>query len=186
MNRTIDKGNASYSLRIALLALLLVFALELTGCGGSGGDGGEAAVDMGTLQEQMLTAYQDAGDSPAAMDTVTEESDSPEALLATVTDIELKDVEHFFISYSTEGTADEIVVLCMKDSNKAKDAEESLSAHKDSRAALFRTYGPEEAARIEESGLVFSKDRYAVLIICDGSDSVKAAFEKALADASAE
>ena len=183
MNREGNRGNTSQVLRMALLALLLVVALELTGCGGGGTDAAPA-VDMGTVQEQMLAAYETAGgDNAATMDTVTEESDSPEALLATVTDLPLEDVEHFMISYSLDGTADEIVVLCMKDSGKAKEAEESLSAHKDSRAALFRAYGPEEAARIDEEGIVFSQDRYAVLIICDGSDSVKEAFENVLADA---
>ena len=164
--------------RTGVIALLFALTILMTACGGPTVN--SAYVEMQTLSETMLAAFNDAGGSAVPMATVTDESDSPETLLATVTDMDYEDVDHFFISYSTEGKADEIVVLCLTDPDKAKDAEASLLAHKENRAALFRTYGPDQADRIENNGIVFSQDQYAVLIICDGSESVKEAFEKAV------
>ena len=57
----------------------------------------------------------------------------------------------------------------------AADAKETFS-YVESRRKLFLQYGPAEAARVEKAQ-VFTKDQYAVLIICDDSPAVKTAFD---------
>lgn len=52
----------------------------------------------------------------------------------------------------------------------------TLRAHVDDRLKLFQQYGPDQASRVEKAE-IFTKDQYAVLLICDDSDAVKTAFE---------
>ena len=93
-----------------------------------------------------------------------------------VSDLPYDKVENFLLSYSTTGKADEIAVIAVKDSADVTKAADSLRAHVESRRKLFLQYGPAEAARVEKAQ-VFTKDQYAVLIICDDSPTVKTAFD---------
>lgn len=70
----------------------------------------------------------------------------------------------------------EIAVIAVKDPADVTKAADSLRAHVESRRKLFLQYGPAEAARVEKAQ-VFTKDQYAVLIICDDSPAVKTAFD---------
>lgn len=79
-------------------------------------------------------------------------------------------------SGTATGKADEIAVIAVKDSADVTKAADSLRAHVESRRKLFLQYGPAEAARVEKAQ-VFTKDQYAVLIICDDSPTVKTAFD---------
>ena len=88
-------------------------------------------------------------------------------------------MDSFFLSYAKEGTADEIAVVAVKDVNDIDEAKQSLETHRQNRRKLLDQYEPEEVKRIDD-GLVFAKDQYAVLIICDDASAVKAAFEKAI------
>ena len=93
-----------------------------------------------------------------------------------VSDLPYDKVENFLLCYSTTGKADEIAVIAVKDSADVTKAADSLRAHVESRRKLFLQYGPAEAARVEKAQ-VFTKDQYAVLIICDDSPTVKTAFD---------
>ena len=93
-----------------------------------------------------------------------------------VSDLPYDKVENFLLSYSTTGKADEIAVIAVKDPADVTKAADSLRAHVESRRKLFLQYGPAEAARVEKAQ-VFTKDQYAVLIICDDSPAVKTAFD---------
>ena len=83
---------------------------------------------------------------------------------------------NFLLSYSTTGKADEIAVIAVKDPADVPEAADSLRAHVENRRKLFLQYGPAEAARVEKAQ-VFTKNQYAVLIICDDSPAVKTAFD---------
>ena len=103
----------------------------------------------------------------------------PADQFAYISDLDYDKVDSFFLSYAKEGTADEIAVVAVKDVNDIDEAKQSLETHRQNRRKLLDQYEPEEVKRIDD-GLVFAKNQYAVLIICDDASAVKAAFEKAI------
>ena len=150
--------------RIRLLVIALLAVLSLAACGNEGS--GTATVNMKQLQQAMLAA------APSLSETASTTGDAADAkeTFSYVSDLPYDKVENFLLSYSTTGKADEIAVIAVKDSA------DSLRAHVESRRKLFLQYGPAEAARVEKAQ-VFTKDQYAVLIICDDSPTVKTAFD---------
>lgn len=144
--------------RIRLLVIALLAVLSLAACGNEGS--GTATVNMKQLQQAMLAA------APSLSETASTTGDAADAkeTFSYVSDLPYDKVENFLLSYSTTGKADEIAVIAVKDSAV------------ESRRKLFLQYGPAEAARVEKAQ-VFTKDQYAVLIICDDSPTVKTAFD---------
>ena len=156
--------------RIRLLVIALLAVLSLAACGNEGS--GTATVNMKQLQQAMLAA------APSLSETASTTGDAADAkeTFSYVSDLPYDKVENFLLSYSTTGKADEIAVIAVKDSADVTKAADSLRAHVESRRKLFLQYGPAEAARVEKAQ-VFTKDQYAVLIICDDSPTVKTAFD---------
>lgn len=154
--------------RIAVI-LLLVF---LCGCGS---DSAKETVSM-----YDLCATMEAADSSLPeMLYVSSENDTADKLLGHVSDMDYDKVDCFFVSYSKEAKADEIVVIAVKDKADVNEAKQSLEEHRQSRIQLLDQYEPEEVRSLED-GLIFTKDEYAVLIICEDPDSVRKAFEDAV------
>ena len=153
--------------RIRLLVIALLAVLSLAACGNEGS--GTATVNMKQLQQAMLAA------APSLSETASTTGDAADAkeTFSYVSDLPYDKVENFLLSYST---TDEIAVIAVKDSADVTKAADSLRAHVESRRKLFLQYGPAEAARVEKAQ-VFTKDQYAVLIICDDSPTVKTAFD---------
>ena len=145
--------------RIRLLVIALLAVLSLAACGNEGS--GTATVNMKQLQQAMLAA------APSLSETASTTGDAADAkeTFSYVSDLPYDKVENFLLSYSTTGKADEIAVIAVKDSADVTKAADSLRAHVESRRKLFLQYGPAEAARVEKAQ-VFTKDQYAVLIIC--------------------
>ena len=154
--------------RIRLLVIALLAVLSLAACGNEGS--GTATVNMKQLQQAMLAA------APSLSETASTTGDAADAkeTFSYVSDLPYDKVENFLLSYSTTGKADEIAVIAVKDPADVTKAADSLRAHVESRRKLFLQYGPAEAARVEKAQ-VFTKDQYAVLIICDDSPAVKTA-----------
>ncbi len=151
--------------RILALALGL---LLLTGCAPA-----EAEVSMYDLEKAMLAA----DSSLPEMTSVNDSSENPASLFAYLSDLEYEKVEHFFLAYSTEGKADEIAVIAVKDAGDVDAARESLERHVESRQKLYDQYDPEEAVRVGNAQ-VFTRGRCAVLILCDETEAVRSAFEE--------
>ena len=154
----------------ALLSLLAVclLAVSLTACSG-GGTTTSKLVDMNLLRVNMMSAA-------SLRDGVTSVSGNMEDAEKNFSTLSYDKVADYFIVYSTEGTADEIAVIAVKDAADVSEAASTLRAHVDDRLKLFQQYGPDQASRVEKAE-IFTKDQYAVLLICDDSDAVKTAFE---------
>lgn len=163
------------------LSLLLVGLIALLAvCSACGDRQGETAqtVDMAALQQALLSA----DPTLPEMLSITGAVSDAERLFAYVSDLSYGKVEDFLLSYSSEGKADEFAVIAVKDPADVQAAAESLRAHLEQRLTLFRQYTPDEAKRAEKA-LVFTQDQYAVLLISDGNQAVKNAFEEFLAQA---
>lgn len=127
----------------------------------------------------LRVAMEGADESLPAMLNASSAEEEAESNFKHISKLDYDKVDSYFVSYSEDGLADEIAVIAVKDAADAKEAKESLEEHKQDRYKLLEQYEPEQVKRIEE-GLVFTSGRYAVLIICDNSGDVKAAFEKTI------
>ena len=160
----------------ALLAALTV--LGLCGCGAKEKtDTRKATVPMADLRTGML----DAATSLPDMKSVSDESTDAEELFAYFSDLDYGKVEHFFLTYSAAGLADEIAVIAVKDAADAAQAKASLESHLKSRLQMYTQYNPDQVPRVENAE-IFVKDRYVVLIVCDEADAVKAAFNRLISE----
>lgn len=155
-----------------LSVMLAVIVLLQCGCGGSKVSD---TVSMYDLRQAMEAADSSLPEMLNASSTEDNAADS----FSYISDMDYDKVDSFFLSYAKEGTADEIAVVAVKDLNDVDEAKKSLEKHRENRRKLLEQYEPEEVKRIED-GLVFAKDQYVVLIICDDSSAVKSAFEKAI------
>lgn len=160
--------------RILLFCLAALLALSLCACGGEPQSGG-AQVNMSQLQQAMLAA----DPTLQQMTSVTSEAADGETLFAYVSALPYDKVESFLLSYSSAGQADELAVIAVKDTKDVEEAAQSLRDHVQQRLQLFRQYGPDQAARVEQAQ-VFTKDNCAVLIIADQSQAVREALEQTL------
>lgn len=151
---------------------LLTVMLVLWGCGSS--------QNRDTISMYDLRQAMEAADSslPEMLNTSSSE-DGAQENFAHISEMDYEKVDSFFVSYSKEGKAHEIAVIAVKDTADINEAKESLEAHRQSRRKLLEQYEPEEVKRIDD-GVIFTKDQYAVLIICDDTDAVRKAFEEAL------
>jgi hypothetical protein len=156
--------------KIISVMLALVVLLQC-GCGGTKSD----TVSMYDLRQTMEAADKSL---PEMLNASSADENAADQF-AYISDLDYGKVDSFFLSYAKEGTADEIAVVAVKDENDIDEAKQSLETHRQNRRKLLDQYEPEEVKRIDD-GLVFAKDQYAVLIICDDASAVKAAFEKAI------
>lgn len=160
--------------RLLPLFLTGLLILALCGCGGNETSPAQTA-DMEAMQTVLLAA----DPTLPEMRSITGQVGDAETLFTYVSDLPYEQVDDFLLSYSAEGKADEIAVIAVKDPADAEAAADTLRAHLDQRLTLFRQYSPDEVSRAEKA-LVFTQDQYAVLLICDGNQDVKAAFEEFL------
>ena len=157
--------------KIISVMLALVVLLQC-GCGGTKTSD---TVSMYDLRQTMEAADKSL---PEMLNASSADENAADQF-ASLSDLDYDKVDSFFLSYAKEGTADEIAVVAVKDVNDIDEAKQSLETHRQNRRKLLDQYEPEEVKRIDD-GLVFAKNQYAVLIICDDASAVKAAFEKAI------
>lgn len=157
--------------KIISVMLALVVLLQC-GCGGTKTSDTVSMYDLRQTMEAADKSLPEMLNASSADENATDQ-------FAYISDLDYGKVDSFFLSYAKEGTADEIAVVAVKDVNDIDEAKQSLETHRQNRRKLLDQYEPEEVKRIDD-GLVFAKDQYAVLIICDDASAVKAAFEKAI------
>ena len=154
---------------IFICITILLTVITLPGCANHN----SASVDIDDLRDSMLESFGDTSD----MTTVDSSFENAEELFGYACDIDYSLVKDYFMSYSTLGNADEIVVALLESEDSAKLAEKSLQKHLDSRKKLFRQYAPDELKRTDNAK-VFAVGNYAVLIIADNADEIQKVFEE--------
>lgn len=155
-------------LRYITMTILLLTMGLLTACGGKQS---KETVSMYDLQKAMLAA----DDTLPEMLSVNSSSDDAQSLFTYLSDLDYGKVDSYFLAYSSEGLADEIAVIALKDEADVNEAEKFLHDHVDSRVKLYENYAANQVPRAE-AATIFCKDQYVVLIISDKAQEVKAAF----------
>lgn len=153
-----------------IVSVLLAFVVLLQ-CGCSNNQVSDT-VSMYDLRQAMEAA----DTSLPEMLIASSADEDAQNLFSYLSDMDYSKVDSFFLSYAKEGTADEIAVVAVKDIKDIDEAKKSLEAHRESRRKLLDQYEPEEVRRIDD-GIIFTNAQYAVLIICNDTNAVRAAFE---------
>lgn len=173
---------------VILLITVLASAFVL-GCGGepSAPEITEEPVQTQITEEPTQSMFDLAETLRAAHKGKTELSyasssdDDPESELAYVCDIDYGKVKDFLMLYAADGnkSADEIVVIVLKDQADVKTAVDMLRTHVEKRKALYDAYEPALAKALNKAE-VFSEGRYAVLIVSENAYDVRNAFMESI------
>jgi hypothetical protein len=154
--------------------MLPVLLLSLVLCCGCGAKASET-VSMYDLRQAMEKADSTL---PDMLSLSTNDENAEGLFYDNISDMDYNLIDDFFVSYAQEGgLADEITVIAVKDTNDIDVAKQALEEHKEKRRKLLEQYEPEQVKRIED-GIIFTKNQYAVLVICDNAQDVRKAFEK--------
>lgn len=152
-----------------MLAAMLTMA---SACGGAKPkDPPDMAVSVLDLQDAMLSA--DA--TLPEMTKVSSEDEQAELNFTYLCDLSYDLVDSYFYAYATEGTAEEIAVIKLKDKNDAAAMMEALHGHIASRQGTFQEYAPEQVSMTEKA-VVTREGSYVALIISSKNGLVQKAF----------
>ena len=154
-----------------MIAMLL--CLTIASCGNESSE--VDSVSLYSLQTSMLEADKDLPE----MTSVSSSNDNAEDLFAFLSDFDYKKVEGFFLAYSSEGLADEIAVVRLKNKSDVSDMLKTLEDHVEGRKNLYASYQPDQVSRVENA-LIFDKGNYVVLIISKNQNSIKTSFENGI------
>ena len=155
-----------------LIMAIMLLGLVLGGCSRAAS---RPSVSMHDLQTAMLAA----DSSLPEMTAVNDASENAKNLFSYLSDLDYDKVAGFFLAYSAQGRADEVAVIETRDVKDVASAVDTLKKHRENRVKLYQSYQPDQVARAQNA-LIFDRGNYAVLIISDNQDSIRAAFEKAV------
>lgn len=158
--------------------LFLVLGLCLAGCGDKNEknepesevvqeESRKEEISIFDLRQAIIT-----DDIFPEMISVSDVDTDAETLFAYCSDLSYDKVEHFLLSYSAEGKADEVVVILLKEKEDEKEALESLESHRTSRLKLLQQYEPEETVRLQ-NGEIYSENGMVAMIVSDDNSKVK-------------
>lgn len=150
----------------ALILLLAALLALSAGCGAPGGGGGVDPVRLGAELTEKA-----AGLPP--METVENDAE----LFRYLSDMDYSLVSGYYLAYAASGSAEEIAVLSLKDAADSEAARASLERHLAGRLGLFRVYGPEEAALVENAVIAVSGGTLG-LFVCDNAGELGRAFRE--------
>lgn len=153
-----------------LLAAMLTMA---SACGSTNSSNHtDTSISIAQLQETMLSA----DTTLPEMTTVSSEDEQAELNFAYLSDLSYELVDSYFYAYATEGTAEEIAVIKLKDKNDAASMMQAMHDHIENRQGTFQEYNPEQVG-LTEKAVVTREGKYITLIISSKNGLVQKAFE---------
>ncbi len=170
--------NIKRGMVLALSCMTAVFMF--VSCGGdssSSSDGGSVAVANVSCEEIMASLLSEAENMPACSELKFTDKTFADSYEKYLTLLSPDDVADFYFVYSDTATADEIMVVRLKDGADVSELERALEKRTERRRKQFDTYDPEESGR---TGLakIKSTGPYVVYVICDNSGEVVDRFEE--------
>lgn len=174
-----QEGNHMYTYRkqsFLSLCLILLLSISCISCG-TRNNATVAAASVISLQDLTYKIEQAGGKLPK-MDCYNTSSKDAEDWFHYLCDFDYSKVDDYYISYASNGSAEEIFLIKLKNSEDSTYAELSLHDRIKSRATTFDQYAPKEAAKLSHA-VITSNGNYVALLICEDEYSAKKAFEDA-------
>ncbi len=153
-----------------LLTAMLTMAAACTGPGS--GDAPDTSVSMSRLEETMLSA----DTTLPEMTKVSSEDEQADLNFTYLSDLDYDLVDAYFYAYATEGTAEEIAVIRLKDKSDVSSMMQSIHEHIKNRQGTFQEYDPGQAV-LTEKAVVTRQGNYIAMIISPKNGLVQKAFE---------
>lgn len=153
-----------------LLTAMLVMA---SACGDTETDSQSVSdISISELQEIMLAA----DTTLPEMIQVSSEDEQAELNFSYLTDLSYDMADAYFYAYASEGTAEEIAVVRLKDKNDAAAMMDAFHDHIAKRQGTFQEYAPKQVAMTEKA-VVTREGNYIALIISSKNGLVQKAFQ---------
>ena len=132
----------------------------------------DSDISISRLQETML----EADTTLPEMTLISSEDEKAELNFTSLADGSYDIIDAYFYAYASEGTAEEIAVIRLKDKNDASSLMDALHEHIDRRKGTFQEYDPEQV-NMTEQAVVTRHGNYIALIICSKNGMVQKAFQ---------
>lgn len=164
---------------IIFLTGILTCCLVLMSCGSGDSKSAQEDLDLDAVKEAVLAADEELPEMLIA----SSKDENANVYLSSIVDedtVPMSDVQSFLICYSSEGLADEIVVLQMKDEDAAKKAATALKDHLESRQKLFAEYKASESDKLDNATIDID-GTVVTLAICSNPSAVVTACHGAVA-----
>lgn len=160
--------------KILYVLISIICMLCLAACKGE-----ENTEDAGkyTASELMDIVEKSITDLPE-MSFVDEKSENAGDILSYLTEVSIDDVISYKFMYSSDGAAEEIAIIQVKDSKNVEKVVSDLKDRLETRRNSFATYNEKEVAKFD-AAVVVSKDNYIMLIIGNQAQNGKYAFTEA-------
>lgn len=153
-----------------ILAAMLTMA---SACGSNDSNSNtDTSVSISQLQEIMLSA----DSTLPEMTQISSEDEQAELNFTYLSDLSYDLVDSYFYAYASEGTAEEIAVIKLKDKNDAASMMQAMHDHIKSRQGTFQEYDPEQVGMTEKA-VVTREGNYIALIISSKNGLIQKAFE---------
>lgn len=150
------------------LCLLLVACIS-TACGDEMYD-----ISVSELKEKMDEAMPGLPE----MTEIYSTDDDAEGNLGRLLELDYDLVKEYYYEYAKEGTAEEMAVLRMKDTNAVIDAKNSFAARMEQRKNMYQTYSPDEVPKLEKARIVV-KGNYIAFVVSNSPGGAADAFANA-------
>ncbi len=160
-----------------ILCMLSAALLLFTGCGKDDSKDENKTVSMYELSRKMIAADKTLPE----MSYVSSSDENAGEVFTYLSDADYELVDSYFLFYSTDGLADEIAVVALKDSDDTTKVKKSIEQHVNGRVSMYEQYDPSQTERAENA-IIMIKDQYVVLIISENQNNIKTAFTDFLED----
>ena len=100
-----------------------------------------------------------------------------EDYFAYLSNLDYDKIENYCFDYATDGTAEEIAIIQLRDKADSEACKSSLEEHVHSRKTMYDAYKPEQSATVDKAKIII-KDAYVVLLISKDSDAGEKVIEE--------
>lgn len=164
-----------FKVLISGMLLISILSLSVTSCGKRKMVFANTNVNLAELASNIA---KEAGKLPE-MSTYSSEDKDAKDWFTYLCDLDYSKVDQYYISYSSSGSAEEIFLIKLKNSDDIGFATMALKDRIVNRTSQFELYLPGEVSKLS-SAKIISKGNYVGLIICSDLYSAQKTFEAAL------
>lgn len=160
--------------RVICVMLTLVMLFALCACGG---DSGESGVILETSVKDFVAAVQQNSGAKAADKLVGMDDDDFAVMLNMYLGLDAGILSDGAMAIPTSTVANEIIVLCVEDSDDIAAVKQAYEAHRTETIMADERYFPENVALLEQA-VIYENGNYVIMIVDENMAAVKVAMDQ--------
>lgn len=145
-----------------------LLAIILSACGSSG--------QVSESASEMVSAMVSADASFPEYTLLTSDDADAELNFTSLSDFSYSKVAEYAYAYSSEGLAEEVAVVRLKDSSDAASFMNTLTKHVESRIGTMEAYAPDQVS-VLENHILTHEGAYVCLIVSEKNGLQKSVFQ---------